>query len=263
MQEYKYSGDYNDPLLAELYDQSEIYTDDVDLIRSLIGDSGPLNILECFSGTGRLLVPLAQDGHRITGIEIAPAMNARAATKIARLGIDIRDKVTLKVQDVLDGQWGTGYDLVIMGANAFYELPSAKMQERCIQFARQALVPGGQLFVDNDDYKGNWGKGPSGKERVIFQGKGTDGTFGRSTMEDLKFDEEQGILYMKRTWFIRTLDGIENCIEYICQKHPVSAKEVEGWLKKYDYQILQIFGDRQRNPYTEKSDRAIFWVKKR
>jgi len=103
MEECKYSASYDDPLLAELYDQTETYTDDVELIRRLIGDSGPLNILECFSGTGRILIPLAQDGHRVTGIEIAPAMNARAVEKISRLPSDVQDKVTLKVQDVLDG----------------------------------------------------------------------------------------------------------------------------------------------------------------
>lgn len=262
MQEYKYSGNYDHPLLAELYDQSETYTDDVELLRRLIGDSGPLNILECFSGTGRILIPLAQDGHRITGIEIAPAMNARAAAKVAKLGDDVRSRVNLKVQDVLDGGWGFGYDLVIMGANAFYELPSARIQEQCIRFAREALVPGGRLFLDNDDYKGDWGRGPFGKERTIFDGEGADGTYGRSTVEGLRFDEEHGILYMRRTWFTRTADGAESYIECLSKKHPVSAKEVESWLKNYGFQILQFFGDREGGPYTKESSCAIFWAGK-
>jgi len=259
---YKYSFDYNHPLLAELYDQSETYTDDVELIRRLIGDCGPLNILECFSGTGRILIPLAQDGHRITGIEIAPAMNARAAAKIAKLGDDVRSRVTLKVQDVLDGEWGFGYDLVIMSDNAFYELPSARMQERCIQFAREALLSGGRLFLDNDDYKGDWSRGPFGKEGTIFDGEGADGTFGRSTVDSLRFDEEDGILYMKHTWFTRSSHGAESYIEYLSSTHPASAKEIEDWLKKYGFHILQMFGDRQGNPYTEESNHAIFWARK-
>jgi hypothetical protein len=262
LQTYRYSGNYDDPLLAELYDRSETYVDDVELIRRLIGESGPLNILEPFSGTGRILVPLAQDGHEVTGIELAPSMSARAMDKIARLGADVLDRVTLKVQDVLDGEWGSGYNLVIIGANAFYELPAAEMQERCIRLAWEALVPGGWLFVDNNDYEGDWGKGPFGEERVIFEGMGTDGTFGRTTMASLGFDEEQGVLHMKRTWFTRDPDGTERMVEYLGRKHPVSAKEVEGWLRKHGFEILQVFGDRQGNPYTEKSDRAIFWAHK-
>jgi len=262
MEEFKYSGDYDDPLLAELYDRFENYTADVDLLRRLIGDSHPLNILECFSGTGRILVPLAQDGHRITGIEIAPSMNARAAAKIAALGKKVQNAVTLKVQDVLDGNWGSGYDLVIFGGNAFYELPAAETQEKCIRLAREALVLGGRIFVDNNDYKGDWGTGPFGKERVVFEGEGADGTWGRYSMESLRFDEEQHVLDMKRTRMTRLPDGTGTRREYLGKKHPVSYQEIRTWLEKYGFEILELFGDRQGNSYTEASGRAIFWAEK-
>jgi predicted O-methyltransferase YrrM len=155
----------SDPTTENLrYDAHENYTDDVELLRRLIGDTGPLKILECFSGTGRILVPLAEDGHRITGIEIATSMAARASEKLERLGSDVMDRVTLKVGDVLDGGWGTGYDLVIIGANAYNELPSAAASAHCIEMAFDALIPGGHLSIDNDDYKGKWGAGPFGRE---------------------------------------------------------------------------------------------------
>ena len=262
MEEFKYSGDYDHPLIAKLYDRFETSTDDVELIRRLIGDAGPLNILECFSGTGRILVPLAQDGHRITGIEMAPSMSTRTAAKIINLNKGIQDAVTLKVQDILEENWGTGFDLVIIGANAFYELPSPKMQERCISFARDALVPGGHLFVDNDDYKGDWGEGPFGRERVIFEGTGEDETYGKYSMESLSFDEEVDTLHMKRIQVTRSPDGVETRREYLGRKHPVSYREVKTWLEKYDFQILQVFGDREGNTYTKTNERAIFWTAK-
>jgi len=65
--------DYDDAVLAELYERRETYADDVDLIRRLIARGGPLNVLECFCGTGRIALPLAQDGHCVTGIDIAAA----------------------------------------------------------------------------------------------------------------------------------------------------------------------------------------------
>jgi len=262
MGEYRYSGNYDDPLLAELYDRSEADTDDVEMIRRLIGHAGPLNILECFSGTGRILIPLAQDGHTVTGIEVVPSMSARAADKLAGLGEEIRDRVTLKVQDALDGRWGAGYNLVILGANAFFELPSAEMQERCIRFAREVLVPGGWLLVDNNDYKGDWVGDPSGDERVVFEGSGGDGTHGRWSVVGVGFDKEHDVLHMKRTWLTRAPDGTETCTEYLCSKHPVTAREVEGWLKKHGFEILQVFGDRHGNPHTEESGRAIFWARR-
>jgi predicted O-methyltransferase YrrM len=261
MEEYPYSGDYNDPLLAELYDQSQTFSDDVDLLRKLIGSRGPLNILECFSGTGRILIPLLEDGHTVTGIEIAPAMNARAKEKIACLPSGIRTRAVLRTSDVLTGDWGSGYDLVILGANAFYELPDPALQERCIRFAALALNPNGHLFVDNNDYKGDWGDAPLGRERKVFEGVGSHGTFGRFTSRDIRFDKNRHVLYMERELYKRAPDGTETVTKYIGKKHPVSKDEVRGWLDSHGFEVLDIFGDREGNPYTKKSDRAIFWAR--
>ena len=82
MEKINRSMDYDDPVLAEIYDQSETCTDDVKLLRTLLAPMKSLNILECFSGTGRILIPLAKDGHRVTGIEISDAMTTRATKKL-------------------------------------------------------------------------------------------------------------------------------------------------------------------------------------
>jgi SAM-dependent methyltransferase len=263
MDEYAYSADYDDPLLAELYDQAITESDDVEMIRRLIAGMGPLNILECFCGTGRILAPLACDGHAVTGIELAAGMLARARAKLERPGADVRDRATLRVADVLAGGWGGGYDLVIIGANAFYELPSPEQQARCIGHAAAALKPGGWLFVDNDDYKCDWGAGPFGSARVVFEGTGSDGTFGRFTMKNVSFDADRDVLAMERIWTKRRPDGAEVVRRYLGHKHPVSAAEVRGWLGQYGFEVLNVYGDRSGAPYTSSSRRAIFWAMKR
>ena len=47
-----------DAHVAEIYDQLETKTADVDLIRRLVGPGNRLRILEPFCGTGRVLIPL-------------------------------------------------------------------------------------------------------------------------------------------------------------------------------------------------------------
>ena len=262
MRKYKYSADYDDPLIAELYDRHETSTDDLDLIRKLIDDSRPLNVLELFAGTGRILVPLLADGHALSGIDIAHAVIERARIKARKLGNEALDRLTLAVQDAVKGRWGIGYDLVILGANAFYELPSAKLQERCIRYAYDALARGGHLFVDNDDYKGDWADGPFGRVSVVFEGTGFDGTFGRFCREAVKFDADESVLHMKRSWLTRDSRGSERLIEYLAKKRPVCAAEVKGWLAKYGFKIRDVFGDRAGTAYTDDSGRAIFWAQK-
>ena len=73
--------------LARLYDL-DLAQDpgDLDLYLALAGRTGG-PILELATGTGRLAVPLAAHGHLVTGVDIDPAMLARAR---ARVGGDRR-----------------------------------------------------------------------------------------------------------------------------------------------------------------------------
>ena len=64
--------------IAEIYDQIEMHTDDVTLLRKLIGGRGALRILEPFCGSGRILIPLALDGHHLVGL--ASTRHARSCT---------------------------------------------------------------------------------------------------------------------------------------------------------------------------------------
>jgi SAM-dependent methyltransferase len=70
------------PYIAEIYDQCETYQDDVALIRRLIQGRGNLCILEPFCGTGRILIPLASDGHTLMGMDQSKEMLARAREKV-------------------------------------------------------------------------------------------------------------------------------------------------------------------------------------
>lgn len=236
------SMDYDDPILAEIFDRDETSTEDVDLIRKLIQGSDPLNILECFSGTGRILIPLACDGHRVTGIEIAEAMNARAASNVVSLTKEIQDRIALIVDDVLGVEWGKGYDVVIFGGNCLYELPSPEAQEECIRRAAEALVQGGYLFIDSTDGSG-YGADPSevGTEWIGLEGTTVDGTYGKLTARVVRVDAD-GVAHFVRTWYQRRVDGTEKTVEYAACKYPVSGREIEVWLRTYGFEVLERFG---------------------
>ena len=258
------SMDYDDALLAEIYDQEEVQTEDVNLLRRLLQGSSNLDILECFSGTGRILIPLAKDGHRITGIEIAEAMTTRAASKLAALSKEIRERTTLVVGDTLMVEWGKRYDVVVLGGNCLFELSSPEVQEECIRRASEALIPGGRVFVDNGDIASGMAPSDIGSGWTALEGTGADGTYGRCSVRVVDVDISKGIEHYVRTWYKRSPDGTETLMEYTACKHPVSGDDVEGWLQKHDFEILSKFGDRKGSPYRKGySGRAIFWARKR
>ena len=251
--------------VAEIYDRSEDYADDVDLIRSLIGRRGPLRILEPFCGTGRILVPLAADGHELVGLDRAQGMLARAQAKAAALPEAARGRIRLVHADVLAGKWPYGFDVVILGGNCFYELATPEDQERCIALAAGSLKPGGHVYIDNNHMEGDLAKSwrqPGAQQGAFPSGTCADGTRVESTMEPPWWDAPHRLIRFRRTTSVTFPDGGTLRREYTVQKHPVSTHEVRGWLERHGSAIERLCGDRAGNPYTDAAGRAIFWARR-
>src|ERR1700675_2313682 len=56
----------------------------------VVGGRGALDALDAGCGTGFLSLELAGRGHRVTGIDFAPAMLAEAKKKAAERGLSVR-----------------------------------------------------------------------------------------------------------------------------------------------------------------------------
>jgi SAM-dependent methyltransferase len=254
-----------DAHIAEAYDLCVTETTDVELIRRLIGERKSLRILEPFTGTGRILLPLALDGHTVTGIDQAQAMIAQASKKVAGLPMDVQKRITLIEADVICSSWPSGFDLVILGGNCFYELATPEEQAQCIRLAASALKPGGHVYIDNDHMEGEldptWQE-IGVPEKLGIHGLCADGSRVESFMETIWFDAPQRLTRYRR-WSEITAPGGEKLVrEYVQQKHPVSMGEVRGWLEQCGFTIEHLLGDRQGNPYKENPERAKFWAVK-
>lgn len=253
------------PHVAEIYDQSETYADDVKLIQNLIQGSGKLRILEPFCGTGRILMPLALAGHTMVGLDNAAGMLLRAREKIKNLNQDTQKKISLIQADVVDTNWPPNFDLVILGGNCFYELSSPGEQEKCIINAASALKPGGYVYVDNNHMEGELD--PSwqilGVRAGFPTGVCSDGTSVESWTETIWFDAQNRLVKFRRLTKVKFPDGNSIEREYFQQKHPVSTAEVQSWLETHGFVVEQLYGDRNGNPYSQESSRAIFWARKR
>lgn len=247
--------------ISEIYDQTETQRDDVSLLRKLLGESTRLKILEPFCGNGRILIPLAEAGHIMVGMDKSEPMLTSAKQKIQKLPEAVQEHITLIQANVTADSWPVGFDLVILGANCFYELASAEMQEHCISAARQSLKSGGHVYLDNNHMEGNLD--PSWCERRIHFPTGTcsDGTQVKGTTEVVWFDVSQRLVQFRRTIEIRTPDGKTQETEWLEQKHPPSTAEMSTWLKKHGFTIVDLWGDRNQSPYTAESGRAIYWAR--
>ncbi len=134
--------------IAELYDlEHATFEEDVVLYLNLarvVGDP----ILELGCGSGRLLVPLAEAGHRVTGVDLSPPMLARAEGAVAAAGVGGRVMLHRGSMTKADAAPGGPFGLVIVGLNGLLHLETAAAQREALLAARRALDPRGQLVLD-------------------------------------------------------------------------------------------------------------------
>jgi len=137
-------GDFD--VFARFYDADYgDFQDDLLLYRGFAERTGgPLLELAC--GTGRLLVPLAQAGCEITGVDISPALLAVARRKIEAAGL--QQRVTLVEADMRDFRLSRHFRLAFVAINSFMHLLTTEDQLQALRCWREHLAPDGLLILD-------------------------------------------------------------------------------------------------------------------
>jgi SAM-dependent methyltransferase len=139
--------------LARLYDV-DLLDDpgDLDLWRAL-ADRGEGPVLELAVGTGRIAVPLAAAGHQVTGIDVDPAMLARARAAGASEGAEVESRLRLVEADLLDLDRagipeGGAFGFAFIALNSLFLLAEREAQREAIAVMARRLHPGGIAAVD-------------------------------------------------------------------------------------------------------------------
>lgn len=141
---------HHDPYaeIAEFYDlEHSSFTDDIECFLNFIVAAGD-PVLELACGSGRLLVPVAEAGYRVTGVDRSPAMLHRAAAAAQAAGVSGR--IHLHVGDMTEAADAPGgpFGVVIIALNGLLHASDLAAQRQILEAARAALDPRGQLLID-------------------------------------------------------------------------------------------------------------------
>jgi len=124
----------------------------------VVPSRGKLDALDVGCGTGFLTLELATRGHRVTGVDFAPAMIAEARRKAAERGVSVR----LEEGDAEQLAFDTGsFDLVI-SRHLLWTLPHP---EAAIDEWIRVLRPGARLVVVDGQFDAGALKQPAGSAR--------------------------------------------------------------------------------------------------
>ena len=138
--------DYFGGVIAEKFDERYAYQADpsvvepmVDFIAELAGDGAAL---ELGIGTGRIALPLAQRGVRVSGIELSPDMVAQLRKKAGAKNIEVAIGDFSATQ--VDGTFTVAY----LVANTIMNLTTQAAQVACFENVAAHLEPGGCFVID-------------------------------------------------------------------------------------------------------------------
>ncbi|HEV2237356.1 MAG TPA: class I SAM-dependent methyltransferase, partial [Ktedonobacterales bacterium] len=134
-------AEYRDPATYDLEDND--YAADRPLIEQWARTlGGPLLDLAC--GTGRMAIPLAEQGYAVTGVDVVPEMIAWGREKAARAGVTVE----WVVADARTFRLGRQFPLCFMLANAFQFFLAREDQEAMLASVRAHLAPEGCFLYE-------------------------------------------------------------------------------------------------------------------
>jgi SAM-dependent methyltransferase len=137
------------PEIPELYDHIPLYRDRkdvafyVDLCRGAGGE-----VLELGCGTGRILIPAAEAGCTITGLDQSGFMLDRCRAKVHTLAPEVQKRVTLVEADMANFSLGRTFALVTVPFRPLQHLVSVEEHLGLLACVHRHLAPGGKLALD-------------------------------------------------------------------------------------------------------------------
>ena len=144
------NANYNaHPELAELYDHVPLYKHRKDtafyvgLCRAAGGE-----VLELGCGTGRILVPAAEAGCTITGLDQSGFMLERCRAKLQPLPTEAQERVTLVQGDMTNFSLGRTFALATVPFRPLQHLVSVAEQLSFLGCVHRHLKPGGKVALD-------------------------------------------------------------------------------------------------------------------
>jgi len=131
---------------AELYDIFyEDFTEDIAMYLGFGARTGG-SILEIGSGTGRVALALAEDGHAVVGLELSEAMRTVAQRKADRA--QLTDRVEFIAGDMRRFKLDRHFGLIVVPLNTFLHNLTVEDQLAALACFKKHLRPGGLLVLD-------------------------------------------------------------------------------------------------------------------
>jgi SAM-dependent methyltransferase len=242
--------------IARFYDLShDRLTHDIPFLLALANQTGG-PVLEPGCGSGRLLVPLARAGYAVTGVDNSREMLARAERRLAGETADVRGRARLLDADLKRLAW-TGvepFGLIIFGFNTFMHLDEAGAGA-ALQRLRPVLRPGGLLVIDVENPMAL----AAAADDPDFELEDTlrDERLGETIRQYTAYEGVPGEQAVDVNWVYETVGRESSPAKFRQRLHYLYPHQYDLLLTLTAFRLTAIFGDYDRRPFDEESERLL------
>jgi SAM-dependent methyltransferase len=220
-------------------------------------------ILELCCGTGRVAMPLAAAGYKVTGVDLSAEALQRFELNLAKLDGRARAGVTMVEQDVtaLDLP-KKDFRLCIVAFNSLLCIPDFDQQRRALRGAAAHLAPAGELVLDIVNplqlaLQGNPAPTPFFTRKSAIGGN----TYTRFAMcSPLDANQRQQL----HGWYDElSEDGSIERTHYSLYWRPIFRFEIELMLEEAGFVLESLHGGHCGEPFTGRSPRMFIRARKK
>ncbi|MBI3270440.1 MAG: class I SAM-dependent methyltransferase [Planctomycetes bacterium] len=237
---------YDDPLLYDLR-TAELRDDLRFFLRESARAGDP--VLELACGTGRVALPLAQQGIRMVGLDLDPAMLAHALRKAHATATDL----PLLRADMRRFAFAPRFRLVFVAYSSLRDLPAVEDWERCFRCVAGALAPGGVFLLDDE------APPPAGgarEGRFVFPGTAAGTTVDGRVRWELHPSDQTTRGEM--TYELQGADGQRKARTYPFRGSYAAPAEIVEMLERSGLRLVDRFADPEGNPWREGIARTLY-----
>jgi SAM-dependent methyltransferase len=208
-------------------------------------------VLEVGCGTGRVLLPTAEAGIEITGIDLSEDMLDVCRRRLSERPDAVRSRVRLVRADMRDFDLSETFRLVTVPFRPFQHLLTTDDQLRCLACLRRHVDDGGRLILDvfnpglhllsADNVGEEIGEEP---EFTLADGSRVVRTY-RTTSRDL-FDQTIGVEFI---YHVTRQDGSEERLVDAFPLRYLFRFELEHLLVRAGFRLESLYGGFDKKPY--------------
>mgnify|MGYP001066754425 CR=1 FL=1 len=105
-------------------------------------------VLELGCGTGRILIPIAEAGLEVVGVDRSPSMLAVAKQRVTTLSSEVQGRIELLEGDMRNFSLGRRFGLIMIPYRSFLHLLATDDQRATLGCIREHLSDGGRLVFN-------------------------------------------------------------------------------------------------------------------